>query len=104
MLNGAMAKSIRKGAGRPKASKRERGPKQPRPTGPFFQIGKTWKDGIRALLESKGMSQAELARRIGASPGSIVLIFKGETVQTRLVPAIHKALDLAPPTSALAAA
>ena len=94
-----MAKSLRKGAGRPKKSG-----KQPRPSGPFFQIGEAWKADIKALLERRGMSQAELARRIGASPGSIVLIFKDETVQTRLVPAIHKALDLDPPASALAAA
>lgn len=103
MLNGPMAKSIRKGTRRPKlsASKRERtNGKQPRPSGPYFQIGNAWKADIRARLESRGMSQAELARRIGASPGSVVLIFKPATVQTRLVPAIHRALDLEPPAQA----
>lgn len=92
-----MAKSIRKRADRPK----KLGSKQPRPSGPYFQIGDGWKADIKALLESRGMSQAELARRIGASPGSIVLIFKDDTVQSRLVPAIHKALDLDPPGSAV---
>ena len=52
---------------------------------------------MQALLEKRGISQAELARRIGASPGSLVLLFKPETVQSRLLPAIHKALGLEPP-------
>lgn len=55
---------------------------------------------IKALLEKRGISQAELARRIGASPGSITLLFKPETVQSRLVPAVHKVLGLDPPSDA----
>lgn len=106
MLNVPMAKTLRKGPGRPKklGSNRARKGKQPRPTGPFFQIDGAWKAAIRAAIAREGISQAELARRIGASPGSIVLLFKDETVQTRLVPAIHKALDLGPPASMAAAA
>ena len=91
-----MPKTLRKGAGRPKHTGSKR-TKQPRPSGPFFQVGAAWKPELRAALARKGISQAELARRIGASPGSIVLILKDTTVQTRLAPAINKALDLAPP-------
>lgn len=71
--------------------------RQPRPRGPFHPVDNVWKADIRALLEKRGISQAELARRVGASPGSIVLLFKPETVQSRLVPAIHRALGLEPP-------
>ena len=71
--------------------------RQPRPRGRFYQVDNAWKLDIKALLEKRGISQAELARRIHASPGSIVLLFKPETVKSRLVPAIHKALELEAP-------
>lgn len=71
--------------------------RQRRPRGPFYIVDDVWKSGVKALLEKRGISQAELARRISASPGSIVLLFKPETVQSRLVPAIHKVLGLDPP-------
>lgn len=71
--------------------------RQRRPHGPFYVVDSVWKADIQALLGKRGISQAELARRIGASPGSIVLLFKPGTVQSRLVPAIHRALSLDPP-------
>jgi len=74
--------------------------RQPRPRGRFVSVDNVWKADIKALLERRGISQAELARRIGASPGSIVLLFKPETVQSRLVPAVHKVLGLEPPADA----
>ena len=58
-----------------------------------------WKADIRALMERQQISQAELARRIGAVPGSLILLFKPETIQSRLVPAIHKTLGIEPPQS-----
>lgn len=73
--------------------------RQTRPQGPYFAVDTVWQADIRALLEKRGISQAELARRIGASPGSIVLLFKPSTVQSRLVPAIHKVLGLDAPTT-----
>lgn len=63
----------------------------------MFPVDKAWQDDIRALLKRRGISQAELARRIGASPGSITLLFKPDTDQSRLVPAIHRCLELTPP-------
>jgi transcriptional regulator with XRE-family HTH domain len=47
----------------------------------------------------RGISQADLARTLGVSPGSLTLLFKPETKQSRLVPAIHKALGLTTPTT-----
>lgn len=78
--------------------------KQPRPSGPYFRIDSEWKDGIRKAIDRADISQAELARRIGASPGSIVLLFKEETMQSRLVPAIHQVLGLDPPPIPIARA
>lgn len=71
--------------------------RQTRPKGRYVSVDSAWKTQIKDLLEKKKISQAELARRIKASPGSIVLLFKPETVQSRLVPAIHHALGLDPP-------
>jgi hypothetical protein len=91
VLNCGMATPIR--TARPARRKR----RQPRPTGPYYPVDDAWKSQIKALLVSRGITQSELARKIDASPGSIVLIFKPNTVQSRLVPAIHEALKLVPP-------
>ncbi len=50
-------------------------------------------------MARSGISQAELARRIGAVPGSIILMLQPAATQSRLVPAIHKALGLTPPST-----
>lgn len=71
--------------------------RQTRPKGRYVAVDSAWKTQIRAILEKRKISQAELARQIKASPGSIVLLFKPETVQSRLVPAIHQVLGLDPP-------
>jgi transcriptional regulator with XRE-family HTH domain len=65
--------------------------------GPYYLVDNVWKSQIRALMERRGISQAELARRIGASPPAIVLLFKADTVQSGLVPAVHRVLQLDPP-------
>lgn len=66
----------------------------------MLPVDDPWKTAVRAILEKRGISQAELARRISASPGSITLLFKPQTDQSRLVRAIHKVLDLGPPPEA----
>jgi transcriptional regulator with XRE-family HTH domain len=71
--------------------------RQRRPSGRSYRIDKAWQDRIRARLAERGISQAQLARMIGASPGSITLIFKPSSEQSRLVAAIHRKLDLEPP-------
>jgi hypothetical protein len=70
-----------------------------------YPIDATWKQRVRDLMEEQGISQAELARRIKASPPAIVLLFKPATLGSTLVPAIHRELGLrAPePTRAIAA-
>ncbi len=98
VLNCGMATPIR--TARPRRKQR----RQSRPIGPYYPVDDAWKQQIRALLTSRGITQAELARKIEASPGSIVLIFKPNTVQSRLVRAIHEALNLAPPASTQVAA
>lgn len=47
--------------------------RQPRPHGRFYpvdNVDNVWKADTKAMLERRDLSQAELARRIGASPGS----------------------------------
>ncbi len=74
--------------------------RQRRPRDGYLPVDDPWKVAVHALLEKRGISQAELARKIGASPGSITLLFKPETYQSRLVRAVHKFLDLGPPPEA----
>lgn len=74
--------------------------RQRRPRERYYSVDDAWRADIKALLEKRGISQAELARRIGCSPGAITLIFKPATVQSRLVRLIHKVLELQPPPEA----
>ncbi len=65
----------------------------------MWTVDKAWKDDIRAVMKRQGISQADLARTLKVSPGSLTLLFKPETKQSRLVPAIHRALGLSTPTT-----
>lgn len=73
--------------------------KQHRPRGAFYPIDAVWKAKVREVMARDGISQTELARRIDAVPGSIILMLKPEATQSRLVPAIHKVLGLTPPST-----
>lgn len=64
----------------------------------MWTVDKAWKDDVRALMKRRGISQADLARTLAVSPGSLTFLFKPETRQSRLVPAIHKAFGLPTPT------
>jgi transcriptional regulator with XRE-family HTH domain len=64
----------------------------------MWTVDKAWKDDVRALMKRQGISQADLARTLRVSPASLTFLFKPETKQSRLVPAIHKALGLPMPT------
>ena len=68
-----------------------------RARGPYFPVDDDWKIAVRALMEKRGISQAEMARRVGASPAAITLLFKPDTVQSGLVAAVHRVLGLDPP-------
>jgi hypothetical protein len=65
----------------------------------MWAVDKAWKDDIRAVMKRLGISQADLARTLKVSPGSLTLLFKPDTRQSRLVPAIHRALGLSTPTT-----
>ena len=65
----------------------------------MWTVDEAWKDNVRALMKQRGLSQAELARTLKASPASLTFLFKPTTKQSRLVPAIHKALGLPTPTT-----
>jgi hypothetical protein len=75
-------------------------PRQTRPRSNYVTVDEAWKSDIKALMAQRGISQAELARRIRCAPASITLLFKPATDQSRLVPAIHKVLGLDPPSGA----
>lgn len=63
----------------------------------MWTVDRAWKDDVRALMKRREISQADLARTLGVSPASLTFLFKPETKQSRLVPAIHKALGLPTP-------
>ena len=63
----------------------------------MWTVDKAWKDDVRALMKRNEISQADLARTLGVSPASLTFLFKPDTKQSRLVPAIHKALGLPTP-------
>lgn len=71
--------------------------RQRRPTGPAFPVDKTWKDDVRAAMKRKGISSADLALKIGVTKSALTVLFRPETKQTRLKPAIHRELGLVAP-------
>lgn len=73
--------------------------RQRRPSGPHFPVDKDWKRDIRARMERQGISQADLARSVGCKSSALTVLFGPETKQSRLVPAIHRALGLSAPVS-----
>ena len=60
-------------------------------------IDAVWQTQIRARMAELGVSQAELARRVGSSAAAMTLLFKPETTGSTFVSRIHTALNLAPP-------
>lgn len=49
---------------------------------------------LRGLMETHEMSQADLARAVGATQGSIQQILSGQTLRSRLVPDIARTLGV----------
>lgn len=70
---------------------------QRRPKGPHWTVDDAWKRGVRADMERAGISSAELARRIGCSPSALTVLWRPETRESRLVPAIHRELGRSAP-------
>ena len=59
--------------------------------GPAYPVTAAWRRLVLRRLEELGWSQAELARRIGCAAPTITNVMR-DSSQSRLVPAIHKAL------------
>lgn len=69
----------------------------------MVSVDEAWKRTVLERMAVKGISRSDLARLVGATPGAITVLFKPGTKQSRLVPRIHKVLDLAATqTSAIA--
>jgi SpoVK/Ycf46/Vps4 family AAA+-type ATPase len=58
----------------------------------------TWKREVQEAMVEKGISRAALSRMVHVSDAAITILFKASTKQSRLVPAINRALGLTPPT------
>lgn len=77
--------------------------RQKRPRGPLWTVDDDWKRDVLAAMVSKGISRADLARRIGVAPAAMTVLFRPTTKQSRLVPAIHRELGMVETTSAVSA-
>jgi lambda repressor-like predicted transcriptional regulator len=76
---------------------------QTRPKGTHWTVDESWKAGVRADMAKAGISSAELARRIGCSPSALTVLWRPETKESRLVPAIHRVLGRSQPQPVTAA-
>jgi hypothetical protein len=63
----------------------------------MWQAPQSWKDEALAAMATKGITRAELSRRIGVSDAAITILFRAETRTSRLVPAINRVLGLTAP-------
>jgi hypothetical protein len=73
--------------------------KQTRTRGPGWPISEAWKRRVKADMKARGITKAELARRIPCAEGSLTVLFRPKTRQSRLVPAIHQVLHWLRPTT-----
>lgn len=53
-------------------------------------------------MEKAGISPAEMARRIKCKDSALTVLWRPETKQSRLVPAIHRELGRPPPSTVTA--
>lgn len=78
--------------------------KQRRPEGPARAVSAQWKSDRLADMKRLGVSKAELSRRCHVTTATITNLFKDDSIQSRIVDAVHAALGLPPPREAAAAA
>ncbi|MCA1833070.1 MAG: hypothetical protein LC750_10175 [Actinobacteria bacterium] len=50
-------------------------------------------------MAKAGISPAEMARRIGCTPGALTVLWRTETRESRLVPGIHRELGRPAPST-----
>jgi len=70
-------------------------PQKP-PTGSAYPVTPEWQESVRNRLTELGWNQSDLARAASSSSAMVAYLLK-HGVQSRLVPAIHKALGWPPP-------
>lgn len=61
---------------------------------------------VQQRMKERGVTRSALARMVNVDPSAITVLFSDKTTQTRLLPAIYKALGLADtqrPASVIAA-
>lgn len=62
----------------------------------MWNVSEKWKRDVQEAMLEKGISRAELSRRVRVSDAAITILFRESTKQSRLVPAINRALGLTP--------
>ena len=77
---------------------------QRRPSGPKWPVTPEWRAHVLEVMAARGVSKAELSRRIGVSDAAITLLLPeraGARVpkSSALVPAIHRVLGIAVPVA-----
>jgi hypothetical protein len=65
----------------------------------MWPVDEAWKRDVEARMLEKGISRADLARQIDVDPSAVTVLFKPATKQSRLVPRIHKVLEMADTTA-----
>lgn len=71
-----------------------------RRTGQAYPVNDQWRESVRAALERRDMSQADLARAAHCSAATISELLGGKSDESPMVPAIHAALGWSPPHGA----
>jgi AraC-like DNA-binding protein len=64
----------------------------------MWHASDAWKRDVQDAMADQKISRAELSRRVGVSDAAITQLFKADTEQSRLVPAINRVLGMPPPT------
>jgi lambda repressor-like predicted transcriptional regulator len=73
--------------------------RQVHPIGERFTVDDEWKKDVRAEIERRGMSQADLAHQIDVTPATITNLLKPGRSQSRIVARIHKAFSWTDPST-----
>lgn len=72
---------------------------QRRPPGTYWPTDSAWKAQVIERMAEIGLSRADLARACGVTNASISNMLSEKSKQSRLVPLVHAALKLPPPSS-----
>lgn len=67
-----------------------------RPKGPYVPVDDEWRSRVGDALEDLGWSQADLADKVGVTPGAISQLLTGESKTSRVATKINEVLQIAP--------